>query len=81
MIPLEEHQRWNDMMWLDGSFPTFPSNLGMFEGSLVGMAGQAGSWAIGPLINLLRSGKLRLTMYGKRGGGAGACAIMALWGK
>ena len=52
-------------MWLDGFFSTFPSNLGMWEGNLVGMTSQDGSWAIGSLINWLRSGKLRLAMYGK----------------
>lgn len=80
MMLLEEHQRWNDMMWLVGSSATCPSNLGISEGSLVGMVGQVGSWAIGSLINLLRSGKLSPTMYGKRGGGGGACAIVVLGG-
>lgn len=69
------------MMWLVGYFATCPSNLGMSKGSLVGIAVQARSWAIGSLINLLRVEKLRPTMYGKCGGGGGACAIVALWGK
>ena len=52
----------------------------MFVGSLVGMAGQAGSWSIGSLIKLLIYGKLRSTIYGKCDGGGGGCAIVVLWG-
>lgn len=43
--------------------------------------GQEGLWAIISLINFFKSGKLRLTMYGKCGGEGVACAILALWGK
>ena len=39
MMLFEEHHRWNVMIWLAGSSPTFPSNLGMSEGSLVGITG------------------------------------------
>ena len=39
-----EHHRWNVMMWFSGNFPSFPSNLGIFEGSLVGMGGQNVWW-------------------------------------
>ena len=52
------------MIWLAGSSPTCSSNLEISEGSLVSMAGQAGSWT-GSLINLLKYGKLRPTIYGK----------------
>jgi hypothetical protein len=40
---LEEHHRWKVMTWLAGLSPTFHSNLGMSEGSLVGIAGHVGS--------------------------------------
>lgn len=60
------------MTWLVGPSLAFPSNLGIFEGNLVNMVGQAGSWQMGSLINLLKSGKLRPAMYGKCRGGGGA---------
>ena len=62
-------------------FATCPSNLGISEASLIDMVGQVGSWAIRSLINFLKLGKLRPTMYGKCGGGGGSCAILVLWGK
>ena len=64
-MELEEHHRWKDMIWFYGSSPTLPSNLGMSEGSLVGMGGHAGSFRMGSLVNLARLGRLRLAMYGK----------------
>lgn len=69
------------MMLLVVSSTTFPLNLGMYEGGLVSMVGQARSWAIGSLINFLKSGKLRPSMYGKHGRGVGTCAIVAMWGE
>lgn len=39
------------------------------------------SWAMGSLIDLLKSSNLGLAMYGKHGGGGGACAILALYGE
>ena len=39
------------------------------------------SWDMGPLINLLKSSKLRLAMYCNHGGVEGACAIMVLCGE
>lgn len=50
------------MMWLMGYSPSLPSNLGISEVSLVGMEGQARSWAMGSLINFLKLGKLSPTM-------------------
>ena len=64
MMLLEEHYRWKVMTWLVGSSPAFPSNLGMFEGSLVGIAGHVGSCNIGSLVSLLRYGMLREAKYG-----------------
>jgi hypothetical protein len=59
------------MTWLAGSSPAFPSNLGMSEGSLVGIAGYVGSCNIGSLVSLLRSGMLREAKYGICRGGEG----------
>ena len=39
-ILFDEHHRWNVMMWFWGNSPALPSNLGMSDGSLVGMEGQ-----------------------------------------
>ena len=49
-------------MWLEGSSLTFPFNLGILESILVIMASQARLSAMGLLINLLKSRKLRLAM-------------------
>jgi hypothetical protein len=32
MMLFEEHHKWKVMIWLVGSSPSFPSNLGMSEG-------------------------------------------------
>ena len=64
MMLLEEHHKWKAMAWLAGSSPTFPSNLGMSEGSLVGIAGHVVSCDIGSLVSLVRSGMLREAKYG-----------------
>ena len=37
---LDEHHRWNVIMWFWGHSPTLPSNLGMSDGSSVGIGGQ-----------------------------------------
>jgi len=29
VMELEEHQRWKDMIWLEGSSPSLPSNFAM----------------------------------------------------
>ena len=36
---LDEHHRWNVIMWFWGHSLALPSNLGMSDGSLVGMGG------------------------------------------
>jgi hypothetical protein len=51
------------------SSPTFPSNFGMSEGSLVGIAGHVGSCSIGSLVSFLRSSMLREAKYGICNGG------------
>jgi hypothetical protein len=73
---LEEHHRWKVMTWLAGSSPTFPSNLGMSEGSLVSIAGHVGSCNIGSFMSLLRSGVLREAKYGICSGGRGLVPAM-----
>jgi hypothetical protein len=52
------------MIWLVGSPPDFPSNLGMSEGSLVCIAGHVGLCNIGSLVSLVRSSMLREAKYG-----------------
>ena len=77
----EEPQRWKDMIWLARSYPTWPSNLEISEGSLVSMAGQVGSRVMRSFIKLLKSDKLRPSMYGNQGGRGGSYAILSLWGE
>jgi hypothetical protein len=64
MMLFEEHHKLKVMIWLVGSSPSFTSNLGMFEGSLVGMEGHVGSCNIGSLVRLVRSNMLREAKYG-----------------
>jgi hypothetical protein len=64
MMLFEENHRWKVMTWLAGSYPAFPSNLGMFEGSLVGIAGHVWSCNIRSFVSFLRSGMLREEKYG-----------------
>jgi hypothetical protein len=64
------------MTWLAGSSPAFPSNLGMSEGSLVGIADHVGSCNIGSFVIFLRSGMLRESKYGICSGGRGLVPAM-----
>jgi hypothetical protein len=73
---LEEHHKWKVMTWLAGSSPVFPSNLGISEGRLVGIAGHVGSCNIGLFVSLLRSGMLREAKYGIFSGGGGLVPAM-----
>jgi hypothetical protein len=52
------------MIWLVGSSPSFPSNLGMSEGTLVDIAGHVGLCNMGSLVILVRSDMLREAKYG-----------------
>ena len=47
---------------------TFPSNLGMSDGNLVRIGGQAGECLTGSLINLDKSGKFKVAKNGIFGG-------------
>jgi hypothetical protein len=72
----EEHLKWRVTTWLAGSSPYFPSNLGIFEGSLVGTLGHVGSCNIGSFVSLLKSDMLRDTKYGMGGGSGGLVPAM-----
>jgi hypothetical protein len=78
MMLFEEHHKWNFMIWLDGSSPTFPSNLGMSEGSLLGIAGHVVLCNIGSLVSLVRSNMLREDKYDIWGSGGGLVQSM-MW--
>jgi hypothetical protein len=76
MMLFEEHHKWKVMTWLAGSSLTFPSNLGMYEGSLVGIADHVGSCNIGSFVSLLRSSMLREAKYGIWSGDGGLVLAM-----
>jgi hypothetical protein len=63
-----KHHRWKVMTWVLGSSFDFPSNLGMSEGNLVGMGGQADECLIESLINLDKSCKFKVAKNGIFGG-------------
>jgi hypothetical protein len=73
---LEEHHSWKVMTWFTGSPPAFPSNLGMSEGSLVGIGYHVGSCNIGSFVILLRYVMLREAKYGIYSGGGGLVPAM-----
>ena len=64
----KEHHRWKVITCVLGSSFAFPSNLGISEGNLVGMGGQAGEFLIRSLINLDKSGKFNVAKNGIFGG-------------
>ena len=61
---LEEYHRWKVITWFLGSSPGLPSNLGISEGNLTGIAGQEGSWWIKSLINMDKSRKSNVAKNG-----------------
>ena len=63
----EEHHR-RVMMCVLGSSFTFPSNLGMSDGSFVEMRGQVNECLIGSFINFDKSNKFNVVKYGILGG-------------
>jgi hypothetical protein len=71
MMIFEKNHKWKVMKWLEGLFHAFPSNLGMPEGRLVGIAGHVGSCNIGSFVSLLRSEMLREAKYGIWSGDGG----------
>jgi hypothetical protein len=77
MMLFEENHKWKVITWLVGSCPGFPSNFGIFEGSLVGILGHVGSCKMGSFVSLVKSEMLKDTKYGIGGGGGGLVPAMA----
>lgn len=63
------------VIWLVGPSLEFPSNLGMFDGILVGIGGQARLYRTRSLVNFERSGKLRVSRNGKKNKSMGFQAL------
>jgi hypothetical protein len=76
MMLFEEHHKWKVMIWLAGSSPASPSNLGMSKGSLVSIEGHVGSCNIGSFVSLLKLSMLREAKYGMWSGGGGLVPSM-----
>ena len=62
---LDEHHKWNVIMWFWGHSPALLSKLGMYDGILVGMGSQKAWWQMGSFFNCAKSSKLRQAMKGK----------------
>jgi len=58
----EEHERWKNIMGLEGYSLGQPSNLAMSKGSLVGILDQVALCQIGSLISFFKSRRFILTM-------------------
>jgi hypothetical protein len=71
MMMFEENHKWKVITWLAGCSPDFPSNFGIFEGSLVGILGHVGSCKMGSFMSLVKSRMLRDSKYGMGGFGGG----------
>jgi hypothetical protein len=61
---LDEHQKLYVMMCVKGSSPSFPSNLGMFYGSLSSMTSHEGLWEIGSFVRHAKSCKSKIARKG-----------------
>ena len=61
---LEMHHRWYVVIWLAGSSPVFPSNLGISIGILTGSGGQAKWCLMGSFVSFDRSGNSRVARNG-----------------
>jgi hypothetical protein len=57
----EEHHKWKVITWSPRSFPNFPSNFGISEGSLARIMGQLGSWHTKLFIILDKFGKFNVS--------------------
>ena len=49
------------VIWAPGSLPDLPSNLGMYEGNLLGTSGHVALCLTGSFINLDKSGKFKVS--------------------
>jgi hypothetical protein len=76
MMLFEEHHNWKVITWLAGSSPSFHSNFGISEGSMVGILGHVGSCKIGSFMSLVKSRMLRDDKYGMGGFGGGLVPAM-----
>lgn len=63
-----EHHKWKVVIWSPRYSPVFPSNLGMFDGGLVGIGGQTRLYWIGSLVNFDRSFKFKVVEKGNHKG-------------
>ena len=61
---LETHHRWYVVIWLAGSSPVFPSNLGIFVGILTGTSGQAKWCLMGSFVSFEKLGNSRVAKNG-----------------
>ena len=73
---LETHQRWYVVIWLAGSSPVFPSNLGISVGILTGTGGQAKWCLMGSFVSFDRSGNSRVA---RNGSFIGANGFWVFW--
>jgi len=46
MMDFNEHHRWKDIMWVERSYPDFPTNLEILDGSLVSLINWLSSWIL-----------------------------------
>jgi hypothetical protein len=70
---MEEHHKWNVMIWFIRCLFCFPTNFVVLEGSLVGIGGHVALCRMTSLVSLVKSRRERKTICGKlvifRGGG------------
>ena len=76
MMLFEEHHKWKVITWLVRYSPGFPSNFGIYEGSLIGILVHVGSCKMGSFVSLVKSGMLRYAKYGMGGFGGGIFPAM-----
>ena len=61
---LETHHRWYVVIWLAGSSPVFPLNLGMSVGILIRIGGEAKWCLMGSFVRFDRLGNSRVAING-----------------
>jgi hypothetical protein len=55
MMFFEEHHKWKFIRLLAGSSPDFPSNFGIYKGSLIWILGHVRSCKMGSFVSLVKS--------------------------